>query len=60
MVCQLLFGKSLGLLDTPGVEADHYHPLMRSVDKFTGITWLSMSHIYFPSFLSLSDRSIIS
>ncbi|RDW75369.1 trichodiene oxygenase-2 [Coleophoma cylindrospora] len=40
MVCHLLFGRSLGLLDTPGTEADHYHPLMRSVDKFTGITWL--------------------
>jgi len=50
MVCQLLFGKSLGLLDTLGVEADHYHPLMQSVDKFTGITWLSKSQVHFFSY----------
>jgi hypothetical protein len=43
MTCYLLFGRPLGLIDTPGMEADHYRPFLRSVDAFTGITWFSMS-----------------
>ncbi|KAG9240506.1 cytochrome P450 [Calycina marina] len=39
MTSQLVLGKPLGLIDTVGVEADHYHDLMRSVDAFTRITW---------------------
>lgn len=38
MVCELMFGKSLNLVETP----DAYHDLMQSVDRFSAITWLSM------------------
>ncbi|KAJ5499101.1 Cytochrome P450 [Penicillium expansum] len=38
MVCELMFGKSLNLVETP----DAYHDLMQSVDRFSAITWLKM------------------
>jgi hypothetical protein len=38
MVCELMFGKSLNLVDVP----DAYHDLLRCVDRFSAITWPSM------------------
>ncbi|KAJ5158333.1 Cytochrome P450 [Penicillium coprophilum] len=38
MVCELMFGKSLNLAETP----DAYHDLMQSVDRFSAITWPKM------------------
>ncbi|KAJ5095320.1 hypothetical protein NUU61_004676 [Penicillium alfredii] len=44
MASHLLFGRSLGLIES-SPDADHYHSFMRSIDRFTAITW---PRLYYP------------